>query len=106
MWTIDGVAPKFTQMLDEVDEDAQNAALEVHAPRTRLQIPHRARARGGCAWPVLHTAPLLGGPGVGAGRGSGGGALRRARAAELMGRRQFRWPTAAARPARRRPGVR
>ena len=40
MWTIDGVAPKFTQMLDEVDEDAQNAALEVHA-RARLQIRRR-----------------------------------------------------------------
>ena len=31
MWSIDGAVPKFTQMLDEVDEDAQNAALEVCA---------------------------------------------------------------------------
>lgn len=28
MWSVDGAVPAFSQMLDEVDEDAQNAAIE------------------------------------------------------------------------------
>ena len=47
MWSVENAAHGMTTMLDEVDEDAQNAALEVRVRILfqRTALPHQCRTR-------------------------------------------------------------